>query len=617
MTDVAQPAPATGVHTTAEARQRLSRRYGSERRFQLYGIVAILISAGFLVLLLATIFREGYPAFTAHYVDLEITLPAEEIDPDNTGDPAVIGRANFDGIIRDALREKFPGVTERRERRALNGLVTTAAGVRLRDDVMADPSLIGQTITRPVLMSDTSDNYLKGMVTRQRTIRPTSQASIIGGEMTEAGLVGEVQILSDANDFSVVLASIKESLSTQAERRRNEAAGRQRSLDRLNENLAIAQERLAGASEEDRALIEEQIEDLQSGIATVQSQYESFVRQAELLEERANAPDEREVADTNVPTYLVRINGGTARITASDTKTAVGQVMIPFDGPIEGVPAEEWDIVVLETPEANRPITDREIVWLDSLEQQGLVNRKLSEPFFTAGASREAELAGIWGAVVGSFWTMIVTLALSFPIGVAAAIYLEEFAPRNRITHIIEVNINNLAAVPSIVYGLLGLSVFLNIFGLPRSAPVVGGMVIALMTLPTIIIAARAAIRAVPPSIREGALGMGSSKMQATFDHVLPLAMPGILTGTIIGMAQALGETAPLLMIGMVAFIVSIPGGPMDAATVLPVQIYMWADFPEQAFTAKTSAAIIILLGFLVIMNAVAVILRKRFERRW
>lgn len=617
MTDMAQSAPITGVHTTAEARRRLSQRYASERRFQLYGIIAILISAGFLVLLLATIFRTGFPAFTAHYVDLEITLPAEKIDPDNTGDPAVIGRANYDAIIHNALRAKFPGVTERRQRRALNGLVTSGAGVRLRDNVMADPSLVGKTLIRPVLMSDTADNYLKGMVTKKRTIRPSSRASIVGGEMTDAGLVGEVRILSDANDFSVVLATIKESLAAQAQRRRDEAAGRQRSLGRLNENLAIAQERLAGAAAEDRALIEEQIKDLESDIAAVQAQYDSFMRQAELLEARATAPDEQEVADTNVPTFLVHMNGGTARIIASDTKSAVAQVMIPFDGPVEGVPAEDWDIVVIEKPEANRSITDREIVWLDALQAEGLVHRGLSEPFFTSGASREPELAGIWGAVVGSFWTMLVTLLLSFPVGVAAAIYLEEFAPKNRITHIIEVNINNLAAVPSIVYGLLGLSVFLNLFGLPRSAPVVGGMVIALMTLPTIIIAARAAIRAVPPSIREGALGMGASKMQATFDHVLPLAMPGILTGTIIGMAQALGETAPLLMIGMVAFIVSIPGGPMDAATVLPVQIYMWADFPEQAFTAKTSAAIIILLGFLVIMNAVAVVLRKRFERRW
>ncbi len=206
---------------------------------------------------------------------------------------------------------------------------------------------------------------------------------------------------------------------------------------------------------------------------------------------------------------------------------------------------------------------------------------------------------------------------LAFPVAVLASIYLEEFAPKNRWTDLIEVNINNLAAVPSIIFGLLGLAVFLNFFGLPRSAPVVGGMVLALMTLPTIIIASRAALKSVPPSIRQAALGMGASRIQTVTHHVLPLAMPGILTGTIIGMAQALGETAPLLMIGMVAFVADIPGGFTDSATVLPVQIYLWADSPERAFVAKTSAAIMVLLAFLILMNALAVLLRKRFERRW
>jgi len=210
-----------------------------------------------------------------------------------------------------------------------------------------------------------------------------------------------------------------------------------------------------------------------------------------------------------------------------------------------------------------------------------------------------------------------VTLILSFPIGIASAVYLEEFAPKNRFTQIIEVNINNLAAVPSIVFGLLGLAVFLNFFGLPRSAPLVGGMVLTLMTLPTMIIAGRAALKAVPPSIREAALGLGASRVQMVSHHVLPLAMPGMLTGTIIGMAQALGETAPLLMIGMVAFIVDIPGGVTDPSTVLPVQIYLWADSPERAFVEKTSGAIMVLLAFLVLMNALVVILRIRFERTW
>jgi len=255
--------------------------------------------------------------------------------------------------------------------------------------------------------------------------------------------------------------------------------------------------------------------------------------------------------------------------------------------------------------------------WLEALRSEGRIERSFATRFFRSGDSREPELAGVWGAVVGSFWTLVVTLLLSFPIGAAAALYLEEFAPRSRWTDWIEVNINNLAAVPSIVFGLLGLALFLNVFGLPRSAPLVGGMVLALMTLPTVVIAARSAIRAVPPSVREAALGVGASPLQVALQHVLPLALPGILTGTIIGMARALGETAPLLMIGMVAFIVDVPSGVMDPATVLPVQIFLWADAPERAFLAKTSAAILVLLGFLVTMNLAAVLLRNRFERRW
>jgi phosphate transport system permease protein len=218
---------------------------------------------------------------------------------------------------------------------------------------------------------------------------------------------------------------------------------------------------------------------------------------------------------------------------------------------------------------------------------------------------------------MGSILTLLVTLLLSFPLGVTAALYLEEFAPKNRWTDLIEVNINNLAAVPSIVFGLLGLAVFLNFFGFPRSAPLVGGMVLALMTLPTIIIAARTAMQSVPPSIREAAAGLGASPLQVVLHHVLPLAMPGIMTGAIIGMARALGETAPLLMIGMVAFIVDIPTSPVDPATVLPVQVYLWADSPERAFVAKTAAAVLVLLVFLVAMNGIAIYLRKKFERRW
>ncbi len=262
-------------------------------------------------------------------------------------------------------------------------------------------------------------------------------------------------------------------------------------------------------------------------------------------------------------------------------------------------------------------LTEKQQGWVDELLQTQQLKKQLSRKFFTSGDSREPEMAGIRGALLGSLFTLLVTFALSFPIGIAAAIYLEEYAPKNRWTDFIEVNINNLAAVPSIIYGLLGLAIFINFMGMPRSIPLVGGLVLTLMTLPTIIISSRAAIKSVPPSIREAALGLGASRMQVVLHHVLPLAMPGMLTGAIIGMAQALGETAPLLMIGMVAFIVDLPGGITDPATVLPVQIYLWADSPERAFTERTSAAIMVLLAFLIFMNTLAVLLRRRLERRW
>ncbi|MGE0239394.1 MAG: phosphate ABC transporter permease PstA [Parvibaculaceae bacterium] len=316
------------------------------------------------------------------------------------------------------------------------------------------------------------------------------------------------------------------------------------------------------------------------------------------------------------PGDIVRMNGGAFRVISIGNGAFLAEQLMAPKSMSPAAPGA-WDIVRFTVPEQNRRVDDQEALWLEQLKEQGLAESGVAWRFFSSGDSREPELAGIRGALMGSILTLLVTLLLCLPVGVAAAIYLEEFAPKNRLTQIIEVNINNLAAVPSIVFGLLGLAMFLNFFGLPRSAPLVGGLVLALLVLPTIIIASRAALRAVPPSIKEAALGVGASHQQAIFHHVLPLAMPGIMTGTIIGMAHALGETAPLLMIGMVAFIVDIPGGFTDAATALPIQIYLWSDLPEIAFQSKTAGAIIVLLMFLFVMNAAAILLRKRFERRW
>jgi len=422
--------------TQAIVAKSLRRRYWAERRFRTYGLVAVIAGMTFLVYLFFVIFSNGIGAFRQTQVRVDVFYDPAIIDPAGTRNPDDLHAADYQSLVRAALKEKFPEVEGRAATRELTRLVSGSASFDLQRKVVADPGLIGKTEPVWLLASDAVDLLRKGQV--ERTL-----------------------------------------------------------------------------------------------------------------------------------------------------------------------------------PEEQRPLNDQQLRWLDKLSAEGALALKFNVTFLTGGDSREPEKAGIWGAVVGSFLTLVLTLLLSFPIGVATAIYLEEFARRNRWTDLIEVNINNLAAVPSIVFGLLGLAVFIAFFGLPRSAPLVGAMVLTLLTLPTIIIASRAALKAVPPSIREAALGMGASKIQMVTHHVLPLAMPGMLTGTIIGMARALGESAPLLMIGMVAFIVDIPSGFTDSATVLPVQVYLWSDSPERGFTEKTSGAIIVLLAFLVVMNTAAVILRKRFERRW
>ena len=270
-----------------------------------------------------------------------------------------------------------------------------------------------------------------------------------------------------------------------------------------------------------------------------------------------------------------------------------------------------------DIPEDRRRLSNYQLKIYDQFLKDGKIEKIFNNYLFSKGDSRDPELAGFGGAILGSLFTILICLLISFPIALAAAVYLEEFAPKNKLTDLIEININNLAAVPSIVFGLLGLGILLNVFELPRSTPLVGGIALSLMTLPRIIIPARASLKAVPPSIREGALAMGASKVQTVFHHVVPLAMPGTLSGTIIGLAQALGETAPLLLIGMVAFVVELPGSPMDPSASLPVQVYLWSESAERGFVEKTSATIMMLLGFLIVMNSLAVYARQKFEKKW
>ena len=429
-------AQAASQEIAVVVRRGLAKRYARERRFRIYGISAVVLGLAFLLLLFGTILGKGYSAFVQTYVQLEVELDAAVIDPAGQREQAVLSRADYGGLVKAALRERFPTVGGRRDKRKLYGMVSSGAAFDLRERVMADPDLIGQRLTVWVPADDDVDMLVKGHIDR-------------------------------------------------------------------------------------------------------------------------------------------------------------------------------------DLPEGDRRIDDKQLTWVDDWQAAGQIETRFNRILFTAGDSREPELSGIRGALMGSLYTLLVTLILSFPVGVAAAVYLEEFAAKNRWTDLIEVNINNLAAVPSIIFGLLGLAVFLNFFGMPRSVPLVGGLVLTLMTLPTIIIAGRAALQSVPPSIREAALGVGASATQTVFHHVLPLALPGMLTGTIIGMARALGESAPLLMIGMVAFIVDVPQGINDPSTVLPVQIYLWADSPERAFVERTSAATLVLLAFLVTMNGLAVWLRSRLERRW
>ena len=427
MTDATLPRTIDWSNDDAVASRR--RRHAAERRLRFYGLGAIIIAIGLLATLVVSLTLTGYQSFFQTMITLDFKIDDRYVKQD---DPRA---GNYRNVVADSIVALFPGVS-RRDERALIQILSSNTPYLVQNRVVADPSLIGQTLTMTVPASDPFDQLNKGVTPR-------------------------------------------------------------------------------------------------------------------------------------------------------------------------------------DVPENQRRVNDKQLEWFDQLVADGRVSKPFNWGLFFNADSRFPEMAGLAGAIVGSFYALLICFVISFPVGVAAAVYLEEFAPKNRWTDLIEVNINNLAAVPSVVFGLLGLAVFLQFFGLPRSAPLVGGMVLSLMTLPTIIITTRAALKAVPPSIREAALGIGASRHETIMHHVLPLAIPGILTGTIIGLAQALGETAPLLLIGMNAFITAPPGDILEASTALPTQIFIWADSPERGFVARTSAAILVLLMFLILMNAIAIFLRQRLERTW
>ncbi|MEE2525459.1 phosphate ABC transporter permease PstA [Hyphobacterium sp. HN65] len=574
----------TAIQAAVEA--RLARRYRAEARFRLFGILAIMAAISVLILLIGSIGAQSIPAFRTNELTLQITVDPARVDPAGDRSEASLRRGSYSSLMQAALREQFPSIGERSQLRELFGLYTPLNSARLLDEVIANPDLVGQTIDFSFPISDDADLYLKGLTTGTSEMRP-------GFLATPSGTSGEITLRANANVFSPIVSDIRAQLTRRALA--------------VEERVARYRQRAANATSEE-------------SIERFNSEAEHAAAEAAELRALAEPGADSVEMSPDLPSRLVRINGGTVLIEriSDGGRVAEGHVLVGLES---AEASDDWTIWTLETPQAERRITDSQIAWAEVLRERGLVRSVFNTYLFTNADSREPELAGVLGAMIGSALTMLVTMLLAVPIGVATAVYLEEFAPKNRLTGFIEVNINNLAAVPSIVFGLLGLAVFISLFGLPRSAPLVGGMVLALMTLPTVIISSRAALKAVPPSIREAALGVGASKIQTVTHHVLPLAAPGILTGSIIGLAQALGETAPLLMIGMVAFVADAPSlslsGLTEPATVMPVQIFLWSDGAERAFEPRTAAAILILLALMILFNAAAVFLRRRFERRW
>jgi len=599
MTDAALPSAQPARPIGEAVRARVAARYRAERTFQALGLGAIIVAIGAVVLLLGSVISQSIPALTEHRVKLALEVTPALADPVGKGDPRDIRlQGDFYGMVQESLARTFPAAEPSGFGDELFSLVESVAAVPLARQVAANPGLIGGKLDATLPINDDIDLYFKGLLARDKIIRPTGEI------MLREGPGGIWTMESSQNVFAPAMADLAAVAAVQVTDLTAQIAEQRALLAR-----ALADRAGAAGSEEAAAEVERRATEARGRILSLEAALSDARRLAD--------PKAKEALLTaNTASFLVETHSGVIKLDRVLPNAAVGRAVIPPRQARE-IPASDWRIREIATPENARPVNDAQIAFANELKARGLVESGPNITILARSDSNEPELAGLAAAIAGSLLTLVVVLVLAVPIGVLTAVYLEEFAPKNRWTDFIEVNINNLAAVPSIVFGLLGLAVFLNLFGMPRSAPVVGGLVLTLMTLPIIIIAARAALKAVPPSIREAALGVGASKVQATFHHVLPLAMPGILTGSILGMAHALGETAPLLMIGMVAFIVDIPGSFTQAATVLPVQSYLWSDLPEPAFQFKPAAAILVLLVFLFEMNGAAIWMRKKFERRW
>ena len=583
--------------------KRMRGRRRAEVRFQVYGIAAIVLSVTMLAILLVTIIQAGYTAFIQAYFEIDVTIDEQAVDPDGARDPDDLAMVNYAQIVESALVQLLDLEDQQVPLNTLLALPRARAENLIEE---LDAQIASGRITFAGI-TDFGQPVALGLLANLNTMPPVEDflSDDLRGRVDLAAVIGLAGELRGAlADVPIEFANLQRGRFVDADLLEPFA-------DRvIPESVTDPRERTGLLRGVARAVNDSVAESVRLRFA------EQSLSLGDL--ENADLADRlRSTLSEYVDEMISRGAGNQLRAMVLADPELIGQTIS-----LDFLASSDVDVMMKgqisrDLPESRRQVNDLQLQWMDRLQEEGYLGTRFAWSLFTNGASTQPEQSGIGVAVVGSFYMMLIVLALALPLGVATAIYLEEFAPKNRATDVIEVNINNLAAVPSIVFGLLGLAVFVNFANLGRSAPLVGGLVLTLMTLPTIIIAARAALKAVPPSIREAALGVGASKTQSIFHHVLPLAMPGILTGTIIGMAQALGETAPLLMIGMVAFVTDYPATPMDPATALPVQIFMWATLPERGFVERTSAGIMVLLAFLVFMNAMAIWLRKKFERRW
>ncbi|GIU66967.1 phosphate ABC transporter permease PstA [Candidatus Phycosocius spiralis] len=592
--------------------RQIKRRHRAEIRSRWFGFAMVSIAIIGCILLLLSVLTQSIPALTEYRIHLRLDVQAQKADPIGKRIPDDIrAEGNFYGLVQDALMKRFPTAEADGKLDDLFDIVTSLAAVPIGRTIAADPSVIGKTLDVSLPINDDLDLFLKGAYGKTRlSMGSTPLTSTLLAD-------GTYKLSGFGEPFALPVANLRQDLKSATASLLTGLAAKEHRLEvALPQSAALKAQAIQLKASGAEGIIATQTlaDEAQTLVDTLRGEIDQDRATILAYQNAMKGQGGDIMLNDDKPSILVEIGKTTYKLTSIAPGSALG---IRIVGPAHLATSPVWQTVQIATPQNDRVVSDEVIAFGRQLQADKVIRAAFNTTIFTRSDSNEPELAGILSALVGTILTLLITFVTAVPIGVATAIYMEEFAPKNAITDFIEVNINNLAAVPSIVFGLLGFAVFLTILNMPRSAPIVGGTVLTLMSLPVIIIASRAALKAVPPSIREAALGVGASKMQAIFHHVLPLAMPGIMTGSILAMAHALGETAPLLLIGMVAFIADVPTSFTDSATVLPVEIFMWAGRPERAWEPRTALAILLLLFFMVLMNAVAIFLRRKFERRW